>query len=76
MITNTKWIKVSDRLPSKADIYIVHFTYQQFGKTEHVVTKGVYKHIGENLFFVGGEPHYDITHWMPFPEPPEESNES
>lgn len=76
---NKTWIPVEKSLPEKAGHYLV-------------VTNGYRKEVQEAVFgeykdFFGNEGYfwrdpveeyseYDVTHWMPMPEPPEVPDES
>ena len=55
-----EWIRLKDRLPEKGDFYLVSMI-DHFGLD--CVTVLPYT----ERFGFGG---YEVTHWMPFPEPP------
>ena len=73
-----KWISVKDRLPE----------YQGFGKPQTVIVSGIddekryvfyaechsygEKKTAEEIFSIPGWSRMNVTHWMPFPEPPKE----
>jgi len=66
-LERTRWIPVSERLPTKSNIYAVLFDDS---------TCGMKWYYEETLLW---SPKYDkdylrfltVTHWMPLPEPPE-----
>ena len=64
---NNEWISVQDRLPEiNTYVLIVYAGYSMFV---------AYRDNSEgDLCFRGddGNPLYNITHWMPLPEPPKE----
>lgn len=75
----SKWIKVSDRLPKEIDTYLIAYKEQDYSSLDPdaltwFVTIGIYRFPGENFWEVGGEPNRLVTHWMPFPDPPEETD--
>jgi len=61
-----KWISVEDKLPEKPGLYIVHCLSDKETpvKTAHKWDKGPFAWAAGN-----------VTHWMPLPEPPQESEE-
>ena len=80
-----EWIKCSERLPDKEGLYLIYnsFWYDKrpdvayFSHNLEEVNKqnfcgenrpGFY-HIDCEYFKIEG---FGVTHWMPFPEPPEE----
>jgi len=69
-ITMQEWIPVAERLPGK------HGTYQIFGYDKDLDRKRVwYGHFfGGRDWFVyaidGDSMSFDVTHWMPLPQPP------
>ena len=65
--TMSEWISVKDRLPELLDEVLL-FT------SEGDIFAGVFFERHEN-YTVAGDYHrffYDVTHWMPLPEPPNE----
>jgi hypothetical protein len=66
------WISVEDRLPEKADRYLVALEFDG----AIVVDFDDYEEFREGWDWLR---YYDIeppiTHWMPLPEPPESENE-
>ena len=72
-----KWISVKDELPE------VVVEYPSDKRTEYVVaiSKDGVLHVGRfyiykgdgSFEFVSGYERFDATHWMPLPEPPQES---
>lgn len=68
-----QWIKVADKLP-ETGAYLVAFRDQKSPLSKEMVwyvTDGVYYSSG-NIWYTGGEPNHLITHYMPYPSPPEE----
>lgn len=64
------WISVKDRLPERADDYLVYFDDGFITTTSYTADEN-----GEmdwELWAGSGEP----THWMPLPEPPKEREEN
>ena len=57
-----KWISVKDRLP-ESGIDVLVFTDDYCAYTAHY----------DGYWWLSGEPtlSYNVTHWMPLPEPPE-----
>lgn len=68
-----KWISVKDRLPDTTDVYLVNAVHR-YNKSDG------YRSVQVRLFFedddvnhwLGLPDLYEITHWMPLPEPPKE----
>lgn len=61
----SEWISVKDRLPDSSEIVIVEGGIARFVRHpyEHWVTETSFSH--------GREIQWEVTHWMPLPEPPE-----
>ena len=61
-----KWISVKDRLPNSGTGVLV-FTDDYCAYTAHY----------DGYWWLSGEPtlSYNVTHWMPLPEPPEEAKD-
>lgn len=66
-IIQTMWIPVTERLPQKADTYLV-FVANVFQKSMAATTTALW---GGQNFIVGD--FVTVTHWMPLPQPPEDS---
>jgi hypothetical protein len=62
------WIKCSDRLPDKEGHYLIHLVN---GFTKEYDVAYFFNNSYNNNW--GGWSDENITHWMPLPEPPEES---
>jgi hypothetical protein len=64
-----KWIPVSERLPDKCGNYLVVTKFD--GDPVH---EAVYLKAKKPLWFDPVEEYerYEVTHWMPLPEPPKE----
>ena len=70
-----KWISVEDRMPDTTNVYLIHIVHR-YNKNDG------YRSMDVRLFLNGefepwqGLPDiYEVTHWMPLPEPPKEENE-
>lgn len=71
----TEWIKVKDKLPPEKpfnSVYIVtmfsHLKHRKFVEPLHYIGgQWLTMHEEEQL-----DPEYEVTHWMPLPEPPAE----
>lgn len=71
----TEWINVKDRLPDDKEQYLI-CNESNFGK----IDIAYYQPIGDK--FSNYEPFWQarshrstgVTHWMPLPEPPKETN--
>lgn len=64
-----KWIKVKDRLPENSGYYLVCH------KSNLPFTAAFNMWDNQNFTIIGGGHDaviYELTHWMPLPEPPEE----
>ena len=66
-----KWISVEERMPDTTNVYLIHIVHR-YNKNDE------YRSMDVRLFFKGefetwqGLPDiYEVTHWMPMPEPPE-----
>lgn len=70
------WISVKDRLPEKDDVYIICLNSAYYDRDKGVIHYKMvyyafwdYGHWDLEECYANEE---DVTHWMPFPEPPEE----
>ena len=67
------WISVKDRMPDEkilyADRFLICKTHIMHGTRVGVLAR--YKFRGEFKWEIPGE-GWEITHWMPLPEPPKE----
>ena len=62
-----EWIRVEDRLPeSKGEVLI---SYERYGKRVVDITCWLNGHFAITVWSWF---NYEITHWMPLPEPPKE----
>ena len=71
-VAQLKWISVEDRLPD-VEVLAANFAPKTYGYKEYIIgyvspdwRKGEY--YAENDY----EILYNVTHWMPLPEPPKE----
>ena len=62
-----EWISVEDRLPNKLDSCLVFYNANL--TKSHIRTA---TYLGDEHFSTSGiqDYKYNITHWMPLPEPP------
>jgi hypothetical protein len=67
-ILNGGWIKCSDRLPDKEGHYLIHLVN---GFTREYDVAYFFNNSYNNNW--GGWSNDEATHWMPLPDPPEES---
>ncbi len=71
-VDRRQWISVEERLPEETGNYWVYRLTGTMMKTRFTHTG--YK-IGYTTGYWGGRLADDITHWMPLPDPPEDSDE-
>ena len=78
--TKPKWISVKDRLP-EVDVQVIVFAVGKYdcfiGTTTHAISTMLDRPSGKRWavpwqYF---DVDYEITHWMPLPEPPKEGME-
>ena len=60
-----RWIPVGERLPESGDTVLVW----DYG--EHVIAWLNFTVNGTAYFSAPGRSNFEVTHWMPMPEPPE-----
>lgn len=63
----SKWISVKDRLPDDNESYLVC----DLVTGEYLPDRGFFE---DGEWHIFGDPEFQVTHWMPFPPPPEEAN--
>lgn len=61
----TKWISVKDKLPDELDDVLLYCGWHITGKYNGN------KFLAED----GRTPVFEVTHWMPLPDAPKESND-
>lgn len=61
------WIPVTERLPEKDGMYLVHGAWSASGRK---ATDTCEFHVHDGYFRATWD--FDVTHWMPLPGPPEE----
>lgn len=66
------WISADDRVPESSDTYIVCCKEQDL---KHVTFAKFYKKLGY-WELKGSRTFWKVTHWMPLPEPPKESDKN
>ncbi len=62
----TKWIKVSDRMP---ETFIRVLIFCEYGALSAILCSGYWRIDPMGDYATGGIV-YDVTHWMPLPEAP------
>jgi hypothetical protein len=65
-----EWISVNDRLPDGETFDCLVYCPETFPKNIRLITATYY---ADNQTFYGDSddnPHEDVTHWMPLPQPP------
>ena len=70
----SEWISIKDRLPDKADYYLVSWIYDHdavSGEAWFTNSEWIHPHYGGDEKENPPEPP-EITHWMPIPFPPTE----
>lgn len=70
-IAKQKWIPVSERLPEKWGSAIVYRKGEHYSMLRYTPALGWHFYDPE----WGDVEVYDVTHWMPLPEPPKEGND-
>jgi len=77
-MTESRWIKVEDRLPNNNQDVIIKVNQDWKDKSYKIVSaEFINSDDPDNMQFVcnsGGEPFEigQVTHWMPLPNPPED----
>jgi len=64
----TEWISVKDRLPEHGEYILLTYTEDHKIHKDMWCEKGKWMYPGEMDFY--GETNSKVTHWMPFPETP------
>ncbi len=67
-----KWIKIKDKVPEKMKAVLVYDP--SFQHTD--VFCGCMRELGDWRDYVSGTHLHKASHWMPFPAPPKEDNDS
>lgn len=72
-----EWISVKDRLPEKGseEWYNIVLTNQRC-MTKRVVRVGYWDGYHKRFWGFEAPSDYNVTHWMPLPEPPKEAREN
>ena len=68
-MNNPEWISVKERLPEQEGRYLILYRHKDFGPLKVFISdyvEGKWNTVLERI---------EITHWMPFPEPPKVSDE-
>ena len=63
----SKWIPVTERLPSREGRYITAFSKGEVGQNVFMIFHGA-----PAKWYYNSEDTGVVTHWMPLPEPPKE----
>lgn len=65
-----EWISVKDRLPTEETNVLV-FAVSRYASGQEIFIDRMMQS-KDGLIWVYTQNHYEITHWMPIPEPPKE----
>lgn len=65
-----KWISVKERLPEERDIYLAHIVHRHNRSDSYWCVCVEYFNPEDGWSSLSDL--YEVTHWMPLPEPPEE----
>jgi hypothetical protein len=63
---SAKWISVKDRLPDDNESYLVC----DLVTGEYLPDRGF---LEDGVWHISGDPEFQVTHWMPFPPPPQDA---
>ena len=66
-VTVQEWISVDDRIPENSGNYLVVHRNKYNGNTSIAIEAYIKCRVGE---WWSNDYVYDVTHWMPLPEPP------
>jgi len=66
-LQSPRWIPVTERLPEEDGMYLVHGKWSASGRK---VTDTCEFYVHDGYFRAAW--NFDVTHWMPLPEPPKE----
>lgn len=68
----SEWVKVTDQLPETGAYIVAFLDWKNPISKEMVwyVTDGAY-YSDSGLWYTGGETNHRISHWVPYPDPPE-----
>jgi hypothetical protein len=72
IMTESKWIPVSERLPEEEGTYLVFTESGCVTTARWYAERDMKNYRGEFIRHVMGSFHRRATHWMPLPEPPKE----
>ena len=67
-LQSPRWISVMERMPEEDGMYLVHGKWSASGRK---VTDTCEFYVHDGYFRAVWD--FDVTHWMPLPEPPKES---
>lgn len=67
-----KWISVKDRLPDEGKL-VLTFNAEQKGYDDYCLDYVILINTEPTGYIWACDLNYDVTHWMPLPEPPNES---
>ena len=66
-LIKSKWIPITERLPSREGRYITAFSNGEVGENVFLIFRD-----SHTKWYYNSEDTGEVTHWMPLPEPPKE----
>ncbi len=69
----SEWIKCSDEYPNIGEEVLIRIPVCHYYNIENGTYKGDGQFLGAWFHTRGKDRAYNVTHWMPLPAPPEES---
>ena len=67
------WISVKDKLPEDSGEYLVYIVANNEPKNKSIITL-YYTNLSKQFVYYDNDNLFTVTHWMPLPEPPKESD--
>ena len=68
------WISVNEKLPESTDVYLINAVHRH-NKFDGCRSAQVRLYFKDDDEWCGLPNLYEVTHWMPLPEPPKEEEE-
>ena len=65
------WISVKERIPEATDVYLVNAVHR-YNKNDGYRSPQIRLYFKDDNEWQGLPDLYEVTHWMPLPEPPKE----